>query len=145
MLADHPDQRKLLVDDLDLASNTIEELLRYEPPPLQSCRYVDRDTEWYGQTVPEGSAMALLVASANRDERRIEDPDRFDVTRTPGQIFTFGFGAHYCIGQALARLQGRIALEEVLKRFPEWEVDEDNAHFVHDGDLRGWDALPVFT
>ena len=145
VLADHPDQRKLVAEDLDLASNTIEELLRYEPPPLQSCRYVDRDTEWYGQTVPEGSAMALLVASANRDERRIEDPDRFDVTRTPGQIFTFGFGAHYCIGQALARLQGRIALEEVLKRWPEWEVDEENAHFVHDGDLRGWDALPVFT
>ena len=145
VLADHPDQRKLVAEDLDLASNTIEELLRFEPPPLQSCRYVDRDTEWYGQTVPEGSAMALLVASANRDERRIEDPDRFDVTRTPGQIFTFGFGAHYCIGQALARLQGRIALEEVLKRWPEWEVDEENAHFVHDGDLRGWDALPVLT
>jgi cytochrome P450 len=145
VLADHPDQRRLVAEDLDLVSNTIEELLRFEPPPLQSCRYVDRDTEWYGQTVPEGSAMALLVASANRDERRIEDPDRFDVTRTPGQIFTFGFGAHYCIGQALARLQGRIALEEVLKRWPEWEVDEENAHFVHDGDLRGWDALPVFT
>ena len=145
VLADHPDQRKLVAEDLGLVPNTIEELLRYEPPPLQSCRYVDRDTEWYGQTVPEGSCMALLVASANRDERRIEDPDRFDVTRTPGQIFTFGFGAHYCIGQALARLQGRIALEEVLKRWPEWEVDEANAHFVHDGDLRGWDALPVLT
>jgi len=87
--------------------------------------------------------MALLVASANRDERRWEDPDRFDVTRTPGQIFTFGFGAHYCIGQALARLQGRLALEEVLKRFPTWEVDEDNAHFAWDSDLRGWDSLPV--
>ena len=145
VLADHPDQRQLVADDLGLVPNTIEELLRYEPPPLQSCRYVDRDTEWYGQTVPEGSCMALLVASANRDERRIDDPDRFDVTRTPGQIFTFGFGAHYCIGQALARLQGRIALEEVLKRWPTWEVDEDNAHFVHDGDLRGWDALPVLT
>lgn len=145
VLADHPDQRSLVAEDRGLVPNTIEELLRYEPPPLQSVRYVDRDTEWYGQTVPEGSAMALLVASANRDERRIEDPDRFDVTRTPGQIFTFGFGAHYCIGQALARLQGRIALEEVLKRWPEWEVDEENAHFVHDGDLRGWDALPVFT
>jgi cytochrome P450 len=143
VLADHPDQRKLVADDLGLVPNTIEELLRYEPPPLQSCRYVDRDTEWYGRTVPEGSCMALLVASANRDERRIDDPDRFDVTRTPGQIFTFGFGAHYCIGQALARLQGRIALEEVLQRWPTWEVDEDNAHFVFDGDLRGWDALPV--
>lgn len=145
VLAEHPDQRQLLVEDPSLVPGCIEEMLRFEPPPLQSCRYVARDTEWYGQTVPEGSHMALLVASANRDERRIEDPDRFDVTRKPGPIFTFGFGAHYCIGQALARLQGRIALEEVLARFPEWDVDWDNAKFVFDGDLRGWDSLPVFT
>jgi cytochrome P450 len=120
-------------------------MLRFEPPPLLACRYVAKDTEWYGQTVPAGSHMALLVASANRDERRIDDPDRFDVTRTPGQIFTFGFGAHYCLGQALARLQARIALEEVLARFPEWEVDDENAKFVYGGDLRGWDSLPVHT
>ena len=145
VLAEHPDQRRMLVDDPTLVPNAIEEILRFEPPPLQACRYVARDTEWYGQTVPAGSAMALLVASANRDERRFDDPDRFDVRRTPGQIFTFGFGAHYCIGQALARLQGRIALEEVLARFPEWEVDWDNAKFVFDGDLRGWDSMPVLT
>jgi cytochrome P450 len=145
VLAEYPDQRRMVAEDPGLAANTIEEILRFEPPPLQTCRYVDRDVELYGQTVPAGSSMALVVASANRDERRIEDPDRFDITRTPGQIFTFGFGAHYCIGQALARLQGRIALEEVLKRWPEWEVDWDNAKFVFDGDLRGWDSLPVLT
>jgi cytochrome P450 len=145
VLAEHPDQRRMLVEDPTLVPNAIEEILRFEPPPLQACRYVARDTEWYGQTVPAGSAMALLVASANRDERRFDDPDRFDVRRTPGQIFTFGFGAHYCIGQALARLQGRIALEEVLARFPEWDVDWDNAQFVFDGDLRGWDSMPVLT
>ncbi|HKY13444.1 MAG TPA: cytochrome P450 [Microthrixaceae bacterium] len=145
VLADHPDQRRLLVDDPSLASNCIEEMLRFEPPPLLACRYVASDSEWYGQTVPAGSHMALLVASANRDERKIDDPDRFDITRTPGQIFTFGFGAHYCLGQALARLQARIAIEEVIARFPEWEVDEANAKFVYDGDLRGWDSLPVHT
>jgi cytochrome P450 len=145
VLAEHPDQRRMVAEDPGLAANTIEEMLRFEPPPLQSCRYVDRDVELYGQTVPAGSHMALLVTSANRDERHIEDPDRFDINRTPGQIFTFGFGAHYCIGQALARLQGRIALEEVLKRWPEWEVDWDNTKFVFDGALRGWDSLPVFT
>lgn len=145
VLAEHPDQRRMLVEDPSLVTTAIEEILRYEPPPIQACRYVARDVELHGQTVPAGSHMALLVASANRDERHIEDPDRFDVRRTPGQIFTFGFGAHYCIGQALARLQGRIALEEVLKRFPEWEVDWDNATFVYDGDLRGWDSLPVLT
>ena len=145
VLAEHPDQRKLLVEDRGLVANCIEEMLRFEPPPLQSCRYVARDTEWYGETVPAGSHMALLVASANRDERRIEDPDRFDVTRKPGQIFTFGFGAHYCLGQALARLQARIAIEEVLARFSDWEVDWEGAKFVYDGDLRGWDSLPVIT
>jgi cytochrome P450 len=145
VLADHPDQRRLLVEDRSLVPSCIEEVLRFEPPGLQACRYVARDTEWYGQTVPEGSHMALLVAAANRDDRRIDDPDRFDVTRKPVQNFTFGFGAHYCLGQALARLQGRIALEEVLARFPEWEVDWDGAAFAYDGDLRGWDALPVTT
>ena len=145
VLAEHPDQRQLLVDDPALVPNAIEEVLRYEPPPLQNCRYVARDVEWYGRTVPAGSALAMLVPSANRDERRFDDPDRFDVTRKPGTIFTFGFGAHYCLGQALARLQGRIALEEVLARFPEWDVDWDNAKFVFDGDLRGWDSLPVLT
>jgi cytochrome P450 len=145
VLAEHPDQRRMLVEDRTLAPKAIEEVLRFEPPPLMNCRYVARDSEWYGQTVPEGSTLAMLVPSANRDERRFEDPDRFDVHRKPGQIFTFGFGIHYCLGQALARLQGRIALEEVLARFPEWEVDWDNAKFVFDGDLRGWDSLPVFT
>jgi cytochrome P450 len=129
-----------------LIPNAIEEILRFEPPALQAFRYVARDTEHYGQTVPEGSFMALLLASANRDERRYPDPHRFDVRRDPGQHFTFGFGAHYCLGQALARLEGRIVLEEVLQRFPEWDVDWDNARFVHDDpDLRGWDALPVLT
>jgi cytochrome P450 len=145
VLAEHPDQRKMLVEDPGLAPNAIEEVLRFEPPPLQACRYAARDSEWHGQTVPAGSIMALLVASANRDDRHFDDPDRFDIRRASGQIFTFGFGAHYCLGHALARLQGRIALEEVLARFPEWEVDWDNAEFAFDGDLRGWDSLPVFT
>jgi cytochrome P450 len=145
VLAEHPDQRKLLVDDPSLSGSCIEEMLRFEPPPLQSARYVAKDSDWYGQTVPAGSHMCLLVAAANRDERRIDDPDRFDITRTPGPIFTFGFGAHYCIGQALARLQARIAIEEVIARWPEWEVDMDDAKFVFDGDLRGWDSLPVWT
>jgi cytochrome P450 len=143
VLSDHPDQLDEVAADPGLVPNVIEEVLRFEPPPIAACRYVAHDTEWHGQTVPAGSHMSLLVASANRDERRIDDPDRFDIHRTPGQIFTFGFGAHYCLGQALARLQARIALEEVLARFPRWEVDLDAAEFVFDGDLRGWDSLPA--
>jgi len=143
LLGQYPDQLRKVVADRDLVVNTVEEVLRFEPPPLQSCRYVARDVELYGQTVPAGSFMALVIAAANRDERKIDDPDTFDVTRKPGPMFTFGFGAHYCIGQALARLQGRIALEEVLARFPEWEIDWDGAEFAFDGDLRGWDHMPA--
>jgi cytochrome P450 len=145
VLADHPEQRQMVAEDRSLVPNVIEEVLRFEPPPMQSCRYATEDTEWHGTTIPAGSIVAMLIPAANRDPRRFDEPDRFDITRTPGQIFTFGFGAHYCIGQALARLQGQLALDEVLKRWPEWEVDWDGAQFVFDGDLRGWDSMPVHT
>jgi cytochrome P450 len=143
LLSDHPDQTRLLVEDPTRITAAIEEILRFESPPLQSCRYVARDVEVHGQVVPEGSIMALLLASANHDERQWEDPERFDVLRTPSQHFSFGFGAHYCLGQALARLQGRVVLEEVLRRWPEWELREDGCEFLQmDADLRGWAALP---
>jgi len=143
VLSDHPDQRQKLVDDPGLIPGAVDELLRYEPPALHSGRYVLRDVELYGQTVPAGSIMLPMLGAANRDERRIDDPDRFDVTRKQTGMFTFGFGAHYCLGQALARLEGRVALEEILARFPTWEADESGAVFAFNGDLRGWDAFPV--
>jgi len=88
--------------------------------------------------------MALLTLSANRDDRRIEDPDRFDVGRVNTPHLTLGFGAHYCLGQALARQEARIVLEEVLARFPEWTVRDDECVFQHgDIELRGWERLPV--
>jgi cytochrome P450 len=143
LLSDHPDQRRLLVDDPTRITGAIEEILRYESPALLSCRYVARDVEVRGEVVPEGAIMMMLLASANHDERVWDDPERFDVLRQPGQHFTFGFGAHYCLGQALARLQGRVVLEEVLRRWPEWELDEDGAEFLQmDTELRGWSALP---
>ncbi len=146
LLSDHPDQRRLLVEDRSLVPNAVEETLRFEPPPLQSCRYVASDVEYYGQTVPAGSSIALLLASANRDDRHYPDPDRYDVRREIGTHLTFGFASHFCLGQALARLEARIVLEEVLERFPNWEVDEDRVEFVHYGsDLRGWAKLPVVT
>ena len=126
ILGDHPDQRRALVEDRALLPNAIEETLRFQPTGLHLARYVTRDIEYYGTTVPAGSAMLLLVGSANRDERRHADPDRFDVHRDLGQHLTFGYGLHFCLGAALARLEGRVALDEVLNRFPDWEVDEDN-------------------
>jgi cytochrome P450 len=143
VLADHPDQRRELVDDRSLIPNAIEELLRYEPPAPHMARYVTRDVEYYGQTVPEGSVLMLLSGSANRDDRKFPDGDAFDIHRKIGQHLSFGFGIHYCLGAALARLEGRIALDEVLQRFPEWDVDLDNAQLSPTSTVRGWDTLPV--
>ena len=145
VLADHPDQRRDLVEDPSLIPNAIEELLRYEPPGPHVARYVARDVEVQGQTVPAGSVMLFLVASANRDDRHVPDGDRFDIHRQIGQHLTFGYGIHFCMGSALARLEGRIMLHEVLARFPHWEVDADNARLSPTSTVRGWEALPVFT
>jgi cytochrome P450 len=143
VLGDHPDQRRLLVDDPGLIPNAVDETLRYEPTGLHLARYVTRGVDFYGTTVPAGSAILLLVGSANRDERHHDDPDRYDVRRDIGAHLTFGHGLHYCLGAALARLEGRVALEEVLRRFPEWEVDMDEAVMSTTSTVRGWDRMPV--
>ena len=145
VLAEHPDQRRELVEDPSLIPNAIEELLRFEPPAPHVGRAVARDVEHYGRTVPAGSAMLLLVGAANRDDRRHPDGDRFDIHRSVGQHLAFGYGTHFCLGAALARLEGRVALEEVLKRFPEWEVDREHARLASTSTVRGWETLPVFT
>jgi cytochrome P450 len=145
VLGDHPDQRRLLVEDRSLIPNTIEETLRFQPTGPHIARYVARDAEYHGTTVPAGSAMLLLIGSANRDERRWTDPDRFDVRRDEGAHLTFGFGMHFCLGAALARLEGRVALDEVLTRFPDWEVDHDHIEMASTSTVRGWKSMPVFV
>jgi cytochrome P450 len=143
LLAKHPEQRDLLLNDRSLIPGAIEEILRYEAPSPVQARFVTRDVELHGATVPEGSVLLLLTASANRDERRFPDPDRFDVRRKIDHHVSFGYGVHFCLGAALARLEGRVALEEVLTRFPRWEVDEENAERVRTSTVRGWHRLPV--
>jgi cytochrome P450 len=143
LLGEHPDQRREVVADRSLIPNVIEEALRFEPTGPHVARYVARDVEYYGTTVPEGSAMLLLVGAANRDERRYGDPDRFDIHRDQGQHLTFGFGLHFCLGAALARLEGRVALDEVLNRFPDWELDLDDARLAPTSTVRGWDSMPA--
>jgi cytochrome P450 len=142
LLSDHPDQRRQLVDDFSLIPRAIEEVLRYEAPSPVQARYVAREVECYGQTIPEGSVMLLLNGSANRDERHFPDADRFDIHRSGGHL-SFGQGLHFCLGSALARMQARVVLEEVLKRWPNWEVDYDNAAMAHTSSVRGWGKLPV--
>ncbi len=143
VLAENPDQRRELVANPELIPNAIEELLRYEAPSPVQARYVARDVEHYGTTITEGSIILLINGSANRDERRFPDPDRFDIRRNVGRHLSFGYGIHFCLGAALARLEGRVALEEVLKRFPEWEVDRANAKQARTSTVRGWESLPV--
>jgi cytochrome P450 len=143
VLAEHPDQRRDLVEDRSLIPNAIDETLRYEPTGPHVARYVARDVEYHGTTVPKGSAILLLVGAANRDERRYERPDDFDIHRSDGQHLTFGYGLHYCLGANLARLEGRVALDELLSRFPEWDVDLDHAELAATSTVRGWESMPV--
>jgi cytochrome P450 len=145
VLAENPEQRQELVDDPTLIPNAIEELLRYEAPSPVQARYVTRDVEHYGETVKQGSIVVLINAAANRDEREFPDPDRFDIHRNMAHHLTFGYGIHFCLGSHLARLEGRVALDEVLKRFPRWEVDWEHAEQAHTSTVRGWQSLPVFT
>jgi len=144
LLSDHPDQRRELVDDHSLIPGAIEEALRYEAPSPVQARYVARDTECRGQQIAEGSIMLLINGSANRDEARYPDGERFDIHRGAGHL-SFGQGLHFCMGSALARMQARVALEEVVKRWPEWEVDYANASKAHTSSVRGWAKLPVDT
>lgn len=143
VLADHPDQRREIVADQGLLPAAIEELLRYEPPGPHIGRYVPADVVVHGETVPAGSAMLFVVGAANRDEQRWPHPERFDIHRELRPHLTFGYGIHFCLGAALARLEGRIALEELLARFPEWEVDRDRARLAPTSTVRGWETLPV--
>ena len=138
-----PDQRRLLVDQPGLVPNAIEELLRFEAPsPIQS-RWVSRDVEFHGVTIPRGSKLALLNGSGDRDERHFADPDVFDVRREIDRHLAFGYGTHFCIGAALARIEGKVALEETLRRFPTWDVDESRLEWVHTSTVRGYSSVPM--
>lgn len=143
VLADHPDQRREIVEDRSLVPSAIEEILRFESPAHHMARVVAEDVTVHGRTVPEGSVVLFLVASANRDDRRYPDGDRFDLHRDAGRTLTFGNGIHRCLGAALARLEGRVVLEELLARFPAWDVDLAGARLSSTSTVRGWEKLPV--
>jgi cytochrome P450 len=146
VLAEHPDQRRELAEHPQLIPQAIEELLRFEPPAPHAARYVTRDISFHGQTVPAGAVMMMLIGGANRDPRQFgPDSEEFNIHRTPRQHLTFGVGTHFCLGSALARLEGRIAIEEILKRFPEWEVDLSKAKLSPTSTVRGWESMPAST
>ena len=142
-LARYPAERAKLVSTPSLIPNGVEELLRFEAPSPVQGRWVTRDVELHGQCVPAGSKMLLITGSAGRDEREYAAPDRFDVERAIERHVTFGYGIHFCLGASLARMEGRIALEETFRRFPEWDVEWDRATMVHTSTVRGWEKLPI--
>jgi cytochrome P450 len=142
-LDNNPDQRAELVATPELIPNAVEELLRYEAPsPVQS-RWCTADVEVHGRTIPAFSKVVMITGSAGRDERAYPDADRFDIHRKMDHHLSFGYGIHFCLGAALARTEGRIALEETFKRFPEWSVDMEGAVPLYTSTVRGYSKLPI--
>jgi hypothetical protein len=145
VLAEHPDQRRQIASDYSLIPAAIEEVLRFEPPAVHMARYVDRDVTVHDRKIPKGSVMMFLTGAANRDDRRFPEGDRFDINREMKPNLSFGYGAHACLGRVLARLEGRIALQSLITRFPNWEIDTDKAVLSPTSTVRGWESLPMFS
>ena len=142
-LLSHPHQLKMLQDDPSLIPNAVEEALRYDAPVQFLFRRAAKTVELSGVTIPEGSICTVLFGSANRDERRYADPERFDITRDASGHLAFGHGIHFCLGAPLARLEGRIALEALLRRLPNLRRVDAEVELVPSFFLRGPQRLPL--
>lgn len=143
LLARHPDQRRILADDPTLIPGAIEEFLRFDSPVQALGRILKQDAVVHGVTIPGGSRLALVFGAANRDPREFDDPERFDVTRKADRHLAFGHGLHYCLGASLARLEARVAFEELLKRIPEWTLVDDEVNRFSSGLIRGCKTLSI--
>ena len=143
VLDEYPEQRSELAKDFSLIPNAVEELLRYEPPSPVNARWTTRDVTVHDVTIPANSRVVLITGSAGRDERKYPDPDVFDIRRHVDLHMTFGYGIHFCLGAALARMEGRIGLEETLTRWPEWKVDRDHVVPLYTSTVRGPLNLPI--
>jgi cytochrome P450 len=141
-LARRPEQRRRLVEHPELIPNAVEEILRYDMPVQFNARTLTRDFEAHGVTAPAGARVIVLFGSANRDERQFSDPDTFDVGRSIKRHLGFGEGIHFCIGAPLARLEAKVALERLLARIPDFELDGAPERIVKQN-LRGFAHLPV--
>jgi len=139
----NPDQYKKLIDDPGKSATAVEEILRYYPPSQYQGRFSVRESTWSGVTVPAGFPTILITGSATRDERFYKEPDVFDIERTPTLQLGLGYGIHSCLGAALARMESRIAIEELAKRWPDFEVDEAGLARVQMSNVAGYSNVPV--
>ncbi|HKE76241.1 MAG TPA: cytochrome P450 [Acidimicrobiales bacterium] len=139
----HPDQWRKLVDDPGLLPNAVEEILRYLPPSQYQGRYSVQDRTFEGGTIPAGHPVLLVTGAATRDPRAFDRPDDFDVERAPNVAIALGHGVHACLGAALARMESRIAIEEIARRWQRLDVDEDGLRRVHMSNVAGYSNVPV--
>ena len=139
----HPDQWAKVLDDPAVLANAVEEILRYWAPSQYQGRYSTVDSEWHGVTIPKHKPVFLITGAANRDPRRYDDPDKFDITRDPGLAVGLGHGLHVCLGAALARLESRVAIEEIARRWPAFEVNEEGLRRVQMSNVAGYSSVPI--
>jgi cytochrome P450 len=139
----NPGEYKKLLDDPTKASTAAEEILRYYPPSQYQGRFSVRESTWSGVTVPAGFPTILITGSATRDERFYDEPDVFNIDRKPTLALGLGYGIHSCLGAALARMESRIAIEELAKRWPNFEVDESRLARVQMSNVAGYSNVPV--
>ena len=143
LLDRHPAARVRLVREPAHIPRAVEEVVRFDNSTQMLARTSTRDVTLHGRTIPAGKRVLLLVGSANRDERVFDRPDEFDPARPTAEHLAFGIGIHYCLGASLARLEGRVALEEFLRRVPEYQVDEAGLARVHSANVRGYAHVPI--
>ena len=144
LLDRHPDQRHQIIADPALIPQAVEEVLRFHNSTQYMHRTLTHDIERHGQTMNEGQSVLLVIGAANHDEREFgPSAERFDIRRCPERHLAFGYGAHFCLGAALARMEGKVALEEIHRRLPDYAVDREHALRSHSGNVTGWSSLPI--
>jgi len=145
-LSRNADQRRWVFEDAAArVPGAIEEVLRYDAPSQFQGRVMTRDVTIHGTTIPAGARVALVTGAACRDPREFRDPDRIDVRREPERALYFGYGQHVCIGKSLARLEARVAIEEIAARWPEWRVDEGGLTRTYQAHVRGFQNVPLLA